>query len=164
MSTTDFAFSEYVSEMEQRPLWMNFDSSWDCGPVDATTLSRAENGVIWAHRLDRSPAAGLPAAEMTLLLKVSEILRGIDEKRESDERIARTAWNLEKSRIIRGRRRRAIRVAAGATVSDIAAELGVSPTLVYRWEEGKRGGSRAQMKAYRMLLHQLVRFNQEAVA
>ena len=164
MSPTDFAFFEYFSEMEQRPLWMNFDSSWDCGPVDATTLSRAENGVVWAHRLDRSPAVRLPAAEMTLLLKVSEIQRGIDEKRESDERIARVTRNLKKSRITRGRRRRAIRVNAGATVPDIAAELEVSASLVYKWEEGKRGGSRAQMKAYRLLLHQLVRFNQEAVA
>jgi DNA-binding XRE family transcriptional regulator len=51
--------------------------------------------------------------------------------------------------------RRAIRVAAGATLRDIADELGVTPQAVYFWEVGRSTPRREQAAAYRRLLDEL---------
>jgi len=51
--------------------------------------------------------------------------------------------------------RRAIREGAGATLREIAAEVGVSTAAVQRWESGDRGMRREHAIAYRRVLDQL---------
>ena len=51
--------------------------------------------------------------------------------------------------------RRAIRESANATYRDLAAELGVTPTTIMRWEKGKAQPRREHAAAYRKLLQAL---------
>ncbi|MGC0271719.1 helix-turn-helix domain-containing protein [Pseudactinotalea sp. Z1739] len=50
---------------------------------------------------------------------------------------------------------RAIRQGAGVTQAEIAAELGVHPFTVYRWERGTRRPGHGTQEAYTRLLRQL---------
>lgn len=50
---------------------------------------------------------------------------------------------------------KAIRKAAGVTQAEIAAELGVDPLTVYRWESGRRRPRGRHAEAYSSLLTQL---------
>ncbi len=50
---------------------------------------------------------------------------------------------------------KAIRKAAGVTQAEVAAELGVDPLTVYRWETGRRRPRGRYAEAYSSLLAQL---------
>ena len=50
---------------------------------------------------------------------------------------------------------RAIREGAGVTQAELAAELGVHPFTIYRWERGTRRPSPARREAYISLLEEL---------
>jgi DNA-binding transcriptional regulator YiaG len=50
---------------------------------------------------------------------------------------------------------KAIRRAAGVTQAEVAAELGVDPLTVYRWEAGRRRPRGRYAEAYSALLNQL---------
>lgn len=52
-------------------------------------------------------------------------------------------------------RRRSIRLEAKASLRDVAAELGVTPTTVMRWERGEAEPRRSRATAYRHLLDAL---------
>jgi DNA-binding transcriptional regulator YiaG len=51
--------------------------------------------------------------------------------------------------------RKAIRKAAGATLRDVASEIGTSATSVFRWEQGAKPGMHTA--AYAQLLEELKR-------
>jgi transcriptional regulator with XRE-family HTH domain len=51
--------------------------------------------------------------------------------------------------------RRRIRLAAGASLRDVAAEIGVSATSIIRWERGSSPGPHTA--AYKRLLEELMR-------
>jgi transcriptional regulator with XRE-family HTH domain len=48
--------------------------------------------------------------------------------------------------------RRMIRTAAGVTLNEVAAEIGVTPMTVLRWERGETEPRRDRAIAYRQLL------------
>lgn len=51
--------------------------------------------------------------------------------------------------------RRAIRVAAGVSLEDVAREVGVTRSAVARWERGDRSPGREHIAEYSRVLHEL---------
>lgn len=66
---------------------------------------------------------------------------------------------LNAARLPEPDKRRSIRKASGASLRDVATELGVSPMTVLRWEQGQGEPRTEHAIAYRRLLDQLEEFS-----